>query len=93
MNLEEALSDPIWKDHKVGDIYYLVHSNGKKEEGWKISYYPLSGTYQEVNGKNEWVDFNEPRVLIERKTYFKAHKEWGIDFREIPIRFLEKQNK
>lgn len=67
-------------NHKIGDIYSMTNRDGSKSEGWKIAYYPLTGTYKE----GKWVDFKEPRALIERPM-----KE-GIDFREVPIRFLEK---
>lgn len=34
----EALADPLWVSHKVGDIYIM-----DGEPGWKIAYYPLLG--------------------------------------------------
>lgn len=86
MTLEEALSDPKWQDHKVGDTYRMVNTNGKIDDGWKIAYYPLFGTYKGDGEVKEWVDFTEPRALIERPM------KDGIDFREVPIRYLEKNN-
>ena len=65
-------------DHKIGDTYTM---DGKPRL-WKIAYYPLSGTYK--NGK--WVDFEEPRALIE------SPMEGGTDFREVPLRYLDKCN-
>lgn len=76
-NLKIALNHPLWVSHKIGDVYTM---DGKPDL-WKIAYYPLFGTY-----RNElWVDFSEPRALIE-----KPMKD-GIDFREIPLRYLQKQ--
>jgi hypothetical protein len=80
MNLKEALSNTIWLNHKIGNQYTM---DGKPEL-WKIAYFPLSGTYEgEINNK-KWVDFDEPRALIEKPM------EKGIDFREVPLRYLNK---
>ena len=35
--LDEALSDPLWKNHKIGDLYRMEGERGKH---WKIAYYP-----------------------------------------------------
>lgn len=78
MQLQEALNNPLWKAHKIGNIYSMRNRNGSVSEGWKIAYYPLFESYK--NGK--LIEFNEPRVLIERPM------DKGIDIREIPIRFL-----
>lgn len=84
MDLKTALNDPIWKDHKIGDSYAMIHVGGKIDNSnWKIAYYPLFGTY-----KNEiWVDFEEPRALVEMPI------KDGTDFREVPLRYLQKNNK
>lgn len=63
------------------DVYYLVNRDGSKTGGWKIAYKYLNGTYKD----GKWVDFKEPRVLIEKPI------KNGIDFREVPERFLTKQ--
>jgi hypothetical protein len=55
MNLNEALNNPIWQNHKIGQLYTMDAS-----DGWKIAYYPIF-----ENGKTGEV-YNEPRALIER---------------------------
>jgi len=80
LKLYKALNNPLWKSHKIGDVYSMQNRDGSLSKGWKIAYYPLFGTY-----KNEqWIEFNEPRALIERPI------KNGIDFREVPVRFLIK---
>jgi hypothetical protein len=73
----------IKENHKIGDSYSLTNMNGVKDYGWKVAYYPLTGTYK--NGI--WQDFKENRVLVEKNI------NNGIDFREIPIHFLNKESK
>ena len=80
MELQEALNNPKWVQHQIGDTYLMINRGGDKSDGWKIAYYPLFGTYK--NG--EYVEFNEPRVLIERPM------EGGTDFREVAFRYLNK---
>ncbi len=75
MNLDEALDNPLWKSHRIGNIYSMRNRDGGISEGWKIAYYPL---FESHKGEK----YNEPRVLIERPM------QNGIDFREVPIRFL-----
>ena len=77
MKLQEALNEPLWMEHQIGDVYSM---DGKGE--WKIVYYPIF-----ENGKTG-EKYNDPRVLIEQKTVFN-NKE-GIDFREVPLRYLIK---
>jgi hypothetical protein len=55
MNLHQALNNPIWQNHKIGQVYKMDASSG-----WKIAYYPIF-----ENGKTGEV-YNEPRALIER---------------------------
>jgi hypothetical protein len=55
MNLHQALSNPIWQNHKISQVYKMDGS-----DGWKIAYYPIF-----ENGKTGEV-YNEPRALIER---------------------------
>jgi hypothetical protein len=55
MNLTQALNNPIWQTHKIGQVYKMDAS-----DGWKIAYYPIF-----ENGKTGEV-YNEPRALIER---------------------------
>ena len=73
--LAESLNNTKWINHNVGDNYTM----DGKDALWKIAYYPLFGTYK--NG--QWIDFDEPRALIEKAI------EGGIDFREVPLRYLE----
>ena len=35
--LKEALSDPIWKSHEIGDKYQMDN----KPDYWEIAYYPI----------------------------------------------------
>lgn len=65
--LHTALNDEVYKAHKIGDVYSMINVGGKKDEGWKIAYYPLFGTYKGDNDKKEWTEFAEPRALIEKK--------------------------
>ncbi len=75
--MTEALKDPLWTSHQIGDTYTMDN----KPDPWKIAYYPLFGTYK--NGV--WEDFTgEPKALIEKPI------PGGRDFREIPLRYLKK---
>lgn len=73
MNLKQALNDPKWINHKIGFTYTM---DGKPAL-WKIVYYPLF-----ENGKTGET-YEEPRALIEKPI---SH---GIDFREVPLRYLQ----
>lgn len=73
----EALNNPLWINHKIGDKYTM---DGKPDE-WKISYYPLFEDGR--NGK----PYEEPRALVEKPI------PNGTDFREIPLRYLTKINQ
>lgn len=68
-------------EHEIGDVYSMVNQDGKESGNWLITYYPLHGTY--VNEK--YVEFDEPRALIEQPM------KNGIDFREVPMRYLKKK--
>lgn len=76
MNLEAALRDKLWLSHKISDSYNM------DGDTYKIAYYPLFGTYK----GGVWVDFEEPRALVEKPILN------GIDFREVPLRYLTKLN-
>lgn len=90
MDLKKALEDLIWKDHKIGDTYSMVNVGGKKDDGnWKIAYYPLDGTYKGEDDKKIWIEFDEPRALIEKPMKAGESKE-GSDLREMPLRYLIK---
>ena len=91
MNLQESLDNEIWKDHKIGNTYSMIHIGGKIDSSnWKIAYYPLLGTYDNKTNKQgetiygDWIDFPEPRALVERTI------KDGIIFQETPIRYLSK---
>lgn len=51
----EALNHPIWKAHKIGNVYSM-----DGQSGWKIAYYPIF-----EDGKTG-VKYDEPRALVER---------------------------
>jgi hypothetical protein len=77
--LIKALNNPIWLSHRIGNTYTM---DGK--DVWKIAYYPIF-----EDGKTG-KEYSEPRALIERPAVFKGVE--GIDFREIPLRYLKKIN-
>jgi hypothetical protein len=72
----EALNNPIWIDHKIGDTYTM----DGKDAIWKIAYY-----YILEDGKTG-EEYNEPRALVE------CSIPNGTDFREVPLRYLTKIN-
>lgn len=76
MNLKQALNNHLWTSHKLGDHYTM----DGKPESWKIAYYPIfeCGKTREV--------YNEPRALVEKPI------NGGIDFREVPLRYLTRIN-
>lgn len=76
MDLQEALNHPIWKAHKIGNTYKM---DGKGE--WKIVYYPIF-----ENGKTGEA-YDCPRALVEHKSNWNGKE--GIDFREVPLHYLE----
>lgn len=76
--LIDALCHDIWMHHTIGDKYQMTNVGGKDGGVWSIAYYPLFGTYKQ----GKWVTHDEPRALIERPI------EGGIDFREMPLRYL-----
>jgi len=78
MRLMSALTDPLWKSHKIGDEYFM---DGKGT--WKISYYPLL-----QDGKTD-EEYTEPRALVEMETKFENVP--GTDFREVPLRYLKRK--
>ncbi len=71
---EGALSHPVWLSHKIGDTYTM----DRRPDLWKIAYYPIF-----EDGKTGEV-YAEPRALVEKPI------ENGIDFREVPLRYLTK---
>ena len=79
MTLAQVLNNPLWKRHKIGNIYSMINRDGSESDGWKIAYYPLFGTYR----NEQWIEFNEPRALIEHPI------KNGTDFREVALRFLK----
>jgi hypothetical protein len=70
--LRQALADPTWLTHKIGDTYTM---DGEPDR-WKIAYYPIFEDGK--TGKK----YNTPRALIEMPMTD------GTDFREVPLRFL-----
>lgn len=74
MNLQLALSNQLWKEHVIGDTYTM---DGKPDL-WKIAYYPIFS-----DGKTN-KQYSEPRALIEKPI------PGGTDFREVPLRYLNK---
>ncbi|MBK7362758.1 MAG: hypothetical protein IPJ01_10720 [Micavibrio sp.] len=81
IDLQKALSDNIWKEHKIGDTYIM---DGKPDL-WKIAYYPIF-----CGGKNGEV-YEEPRALVEKPILGHLDMQIGIDFREVPMRYLTKK--
>ena len=79
--LQEALNNPTWLNHKIGDNYTMDN----KPDLWKIAYYPIF-----EDGKTN-IPYSEARALIEKPICIKGVN--GIDFREIPLRYLNKVAK
>ena len=75
--LQEALNNELWLNHKIGDNYIMDN----KPDLWKIAYYPI---FEDINNK----EYTEPRALIEKPICIKGIN--GIDFREMPLRYLQK---
>lgn len=74
MNLQSALKNEAWINHKIGDKYTMDN----KPDLWKIAYYPIF-----EDGKTRQ-PYDEPRALVEKPI------PNGIDFREVPLRYLTK---
>jgi hypothetical protein len=79
--LQEALNNPLWVNHKIGDTYTMDKAPLLI---WRIAYYPIF-----EDGKTHEI-YSEPRALVERPAMFG--NELGTDFREIPLRYLTKNN-
>ncbi len=62
-------------NHKIGDEYKM---KGDKDL-WKLVYYPIL-----MDNKTKEV-YDEPRACMEKPI------NGGIDFREVPLRYLTKQ--
>lgn len=77
--LQEALNNITWLNHEIGDTYNMPET---PLFIWRIAYYPIF-----EDGKTKEI-YSEPRALIERKAMFG--KIIGIDFREVPLRYLLK---
>ena len=75
MNLTEALNNPLWLNHKIGNTYSMINMDKSTSDGWKIAYYPL---FENHRGEQ----YKEPRALIERPMM------GGTDFREVAMRYL-----
>ncbi len=82
--LQKALINELWQNHKLGDTYTM---DGKPDL-WKIAYYPIF-----EDGKNGEV-YDEPRTLVEKPIHGGKYDEViGTDFREVPMRYLNKNLK
>lgn len=64
--------ETLWKTHKIGDKYLMKGDN----RNWLIVYYPIT-----EDGKTQ-KPYEEPRALVETPIV------GGIDFREVPLRYL-----
>ena len=73
MELEKALNNPIWKQHKKDSVYFM---DGKKDK-WIIVYYPIF----EDGKTNE--EYNEPRALMQN---IDVNGFWS---KEVPLRYLK----
>lgn len=71
---KHALKNPVWLNHNIGDFYEMEGSKGL----WQIAYYPLYECGK--TGKK----YKEPRAIVEQPI------KGGIDFREVPLRYLKK---
>lgn len=82
--LQIALNNELWLNHKIGDTYTM---DGKPEL-WKIAYYPIF-----EDGRNNGQQYEEPRALVEKPIFGKLDEVIGTDFREVPMRYLTKNEK
>lgn len=80
IDLQKALSDIVWQEHKLGDEYQM---DGKPNK-WKIAYYPI---FEDGKTNETYV---EPRALAENPIFGKFGEQIGIDYREVPLRYLIK---
>lgn len=85
--LAPALLDPLWGNHLIGDRYTVKNAGKIGDEEWLLAYYPLFGTYEGPAEARRYVEFAEPRFLMEKR--FAG----GTDFREVPGRFITKMVK
>lgn len=81
--LQIALNNQLWLSHKIGDKYTM----DDKSDLWKIAYYPIF-----EDGKNG-EQYDEPRALVEKPIFGKLDEQIGTDFREVPMRYLTKNEK
>jgi hypothetical protein len=73
-HLQDALNNDLWKAHKSNDTYTM----DAKPQPWKIAYYPI---FEDAKTGKQYA---EPRALVESPI------PNGIDFREVPLRYLTK---
>ena len=78
--LSEALLNPVWASHKIGDEYAMEGRNGL----WKIAYYPI---FEDGKSKEEYA---EARALVEAVKPLVIAGVVGIDFVEVPMRYLSR---
>ena len=71
------------EDHKIGNTYKMDN----KPDEWKIAYWFIT-----ENPKTK-EQYDEPRVLIEKDIFDKFNNKIGIDFREVPLRYLTPNQK
>lgn len=72
INLKKALSDQLYKNHKIGYLYSMNDS----PDLWELVYYPIfqDGKTQEY--------YKEPRALMRN-----VNKK-GFWHKEVPLRYL-----
>lgn len=75
------MSEEEFIRHQIGDKYSLTNRNGSIEHGFMVAYMKLPGTYK----RGVWMEYGEYVTLIEKPM------KVGTDFREVPIRFLNRQ--
>lgn len=78
MKVKDALNNPIWMQHSIGDKYTM---DGKPDE-WKIAYYPI------LECGKTGDKYDSPKALVEKESIFNG--KVGIDYREIPLHYLKK---
>lgn len=86
-SLQQALSNPLWQSHKIGDQYTM---DGKLDK-WRRAYYSI------FEDSKTGEEYEEPRALIEKpilgKNPILPNEIIGTDFREVPLRYLTKYEK
>lgn len=90
--LGSALAHPVWMAHRIGDTYCVKNAGKIGDDGWKMAYYPIFLESGEPRALMEKAIYEEKVEFIAGKEFCKFKVEAGTDFREVPLRFVSKEN-